>query len=118
METTRIATIATIAKVCHQANKAFCEANGDFSQRDWDEAEAWQRESAIKGVDYRLKNPEGPPSAQHDAWMKDKIENGWIYGPEKNTVTKEHPCIVPYEQLPEFQRKKDHLFQGIVDALK
>lgn len=32
--------LAKIAKVCHQANKAFCEANDDNSQKDWEQAEA------------------------------------------------------------------------------
>ncbi len=36
-----------IAPVCHQANKAWCEANGDYSQKDWHGAEGWQRESVF-----------------------------------------------------------------------
>lgn len=44
--------IVNIAKTCHQANKAWCEANGDNSQKDWDEAEDWQRDSAIKGAEF------------------------------------------------------------------
>lgn len=50
--------------------------------------------------------------------MKEKIEDGWVYGDEKDTEKKTHPCLVPYEELPEFQKKKDALFQAIVDALK
>lgn len=110
--------IKAIAKCCHQANKAFCEANGDKSQLDWDKAEEWQRQSAIKGVKYRLANPKSPESAQHDAWMNDKIKDGWIYGKKKDAVKKTHPCIVPFEKLPKFQQQKDKLFISIVDALK
>lgn len=43
-----------IASVCHAANKSWCEANGDKSQQDWDRAEQWQRDSAIKGVELSL----------------------------------------------------------------
>jgi hypothetical protein len=111
-------TIETIAKVCHEANKAFCEANNDFSQKAWDEAEEWQRQSAIKGVEFRLNNPVAPHSAQHDAWVNDKVADGWVYGEVKDAEKKTHPCIVSYEQLPKFQQQKDALFQGIVDALK
>lgn len=110
--------IETIAKVCHQANKAFCEAYGDNSQKDWEQAEEWQRYSAIKGVEFRIANPDGKPSAQHEAWMKDKVADGWLYGAVKSAEFKTHPCIVPYEQLPEVQQKKDALFQAVVDALK
>ncbi|GAB3164756.1 RyR domain-containing protein [Telluribacter humicola] len=117
-ETQRLSKIVYIAMVCHQANKAWCEANDDQSQKDWNEAEAWQKESAIKGVEFRINNPESGESAQHDAWMADKVANGWKYGPVKDAEKKEHHCIVPFEQLPEFQQKKDKLFCAIVDALK
>lgn len=107
-----------IAMVCHQANKAFCEANSDFSQQNWEDAPQWQRDSAVKGVEFRINNPDSPHSAQHDAWMADKVAEGWVYGEVKDADKKTHPCIVSYEQLPEFQQKKDALFQAIVDTLK
>lgn len=106
-----------IAKVCHQANKAWCEANEDFSQKDWDSAEQWQKDSAVKGVEFRKENPDSPESSQHDAWMADKVKDGWIYGKVKDTDKKTHPCIVPFHELPVFQQKKDKLFQSIVDSL-
>lgn len=111
-------SIAEIAYVCHQANKAYCISCQDFSQKDWHEAEDWQRDSALKGVEFRINNPDAPESAQHDSWMQEKIENGWKYGEVKDPEKKEHPCIVPFEELPEFQQKKDKLFCAIVDALK
>lgn len=110
--------LETIAKVCHDANKSFCESQGDFSQKSWEEAEQWQRDSAIKGVEFRQQNPEAPHSAQHDAWMQDKLNDGWAYGETKDAEAKTHPCLISYEQLPVAQQKKDALFQAIVDALK
>jgi hypothetical protein len=110
--------ILGIAMVCHQANKAWCEVNGDTSQNGWATAEDWQRDSAVLGVKFRIANPDGPASAQHDAWSADKIANGWVYGDIKCQERKTHPCLVPFERLPEFQQKKDKLFSAIVDALK
>jgi len=107
-----------IAYMCHQANKAWCEANGDSSQKDWDEAEEWQKESAISGVNFRLNNPDAKEDSQHNAWMNDKINDGWVYGEVKDADKKTHPCIVPFNELPIFQQKKDALFCAIVDALK
>lgn len=106
-----------IAMACHEANKVWCMAQGDTSQKHWDDAEEWQRDSAIKGVEYRIANPGGPESAQHDAWMADKIKDGWVHGGVKDATAKTHPCIVPFNELPEFQQKKDRLFCAIVDAL-
>lgn len=110
--------IVVIAAMCHAVNKAWCEANGDDSQNEWENAAGWQRESAIKGVEYAINNPESGDDAQHNAWMADKIADGWVYGLEKDPSKKTHPCIVPFEQLPEFQQKKDKLFRAIVNALK
>jgi hypothetical protein len=107
-----------IAKTCHEANRVWCQANGDFTQKHWSDAEQWQRDSAIMGVKFRLENPNAKHDAQHKAWMEDKINNGWAYGDVKDTIKKTHPCLVPYELLPVFQQKKDALFCAIVDALK
>lgn len=110
-------TKESIAKVCHEANRAYCQSIGDNSQLPWEEAAAWQRESAIKGVEYALTNPDAPASAQHEAWLKDKLADGWKYGPVKDAEKKEHPCCVPYEELPVEQQKKDALFKAVVAAL-
>lgn len=110
--------IEYIAKACHEANRVWCQANDDNSQKHWAEAEQWQRDSAIAGVKFKLANPKAGEDAQHNAWMEDKISNGWIYGEIKDSEVKTHPCIVAFHFLPEFQQKKDRLFQAIVEALK
>jgi len=107
-----------IAKACHEANRVWCQANGDDTQKHWQDAEQWQRDSAIKGVEFRISNPEAGKDAQHNAWMADKVNDGWVFGEVKDAEKKTHPCIVPFEQLPEFQQKKDALFCAIVDSLK
>jgi hypothetical protein len=109
--------IADIARVAHEANRALCVTHGDGSQLGWDEAADWQRDSAIKGVLFARDNPDAAPQAQHDAWLTDKVEQGWVYGMVKDAAAKTHPCIVSYEQLPPEQRAKDHVFQGVVRAL-
>ena len=109
--------VLSIAKVCHEANRAICEAAGDHSQKPWADAEPWQRESALVGVLFARDNPDAPASAQHDAWMADKIADGWVYGETKDAEAKTHPCIVPYDDLPFDQRVKDHVFRAIVTVL-
>jgi hypothetical protein len=107
-----------IAQVCHQANRAWCASNGDLSQPDWMDAPEWQTESAINGVKFRLENPEAGPDAMHNSWSSEKVAAGWVYGDVKDAEKKTHPCLVPFDQLPEFQQKKDRLFSAIVDSLK
>lgn len=111
-------TAMDVAKVCHEANKALCEAQGDISQVPWVDAPMWQRESAINGVNFNLNNPDAPASASHDNWLEEKKKDGWKYGPVKDAEKKEHPCYVPYNELPVDQQAKDHLFKAIVTALR
>lgn len=106
-----------IAIVCHEANRAYCATIGDDSQKPWAEAPEWQRDSAVQGVRFHRENPEAGPSASHDAWLEEKRRTGWTYGPVKDEAKKEHPCFVPYEELPPEQRAKDYLFGGVVVAL-
>ena len=109
--------IARIARVTHEANRAFCKTQGDFSQPSWDEAPSWQKDSAINGVRFHLHNPGAGPEASHEKWTEEKLAAGWKYGAVKNPETKEHPCMVPYKDLPESQQTKDHLFIAVIQAL-
>ena len=110
--------IEQIAQVAHEMNKAFCESIGDHTQQEWVEAPDWQKESAIAGVKMHLDNPGATPGDSHASWLKQKEEDGWKYGPVKNSETKEHPCFVPYEELPVEQRSKDYIFRQVVHSLK
>lgn len=106
-----------IAEACHEANRQWCKINGDHSQLAWSDAEEWQRDSAVKGVKFRFENPDTVEDTQHNAWMADKVSSGWIYGEVKDATMKTHPCIVPFNELPEFQQRKDALFCAICDSM-
>jgi hypothetical protein len=112
-----ILNIRKVAEVCHEVNRVFCEFIGDSSQPAWKDAPAWQKESAIDGVHFHLSNPDAGPSASHDNWLADKEAAGWKYGPIKDPEKKEHPCMVPYEQLPREQQVKDSLFIAVVKTM-
>lgn len=107
-----------LARIAHEVNREWCAFNGDHSQTVWDEAPAWQRESAINGVRFHLENPTAGDSASHDSWMREKVAGGWVHGEVKNAdaIPPTHPCIVPFEQLPPEQQFKDRLFRTIVHA--
>ena len=43
----------------------------------------------------------------HEVWAESRISQGWTYGPERNDALKTHPCLVPYEDLPEVEKAYD-----------
>ena len=43
----------------------------------------------------------------HDAWAQACISQGWTYGEQRNDELKTHPCLVPYEELPEEEKSYD-----------
>ena len=108
--------VENVAKVCHEVNKSFCEYIGDNSQLSWENAPEWQRSSAIQGVNHVVNNPKASEDDSHKSWLKEKVDNGWVYGTVKDTIKKTHPCIVNYEDLPKDQQFKDKLFITIVKS--
>lgn len=106
-----------IARVAHEANRAYCLTLGDDSQPPWDQAPDWQRQSAIAGVLALKRNPYLGPDQMHERWWATKQSQGWVYGPVKDPEQKTHPCCRPWELLPPEQRRKDILFGSVVRAL-
>ncbi len=43
----------------------------------------------------------------HEVWAQGRISQGWTYGPERSDTLKTHPCLVPYEDLPEEEKDYD-----------
>jgi len=43
----------------------------------------------------------------HEVWAKHRIAEGWKYGTKRNDEQKEHPCLVPYNELPESEKDYD-----------
>ena len=37
----------------------------------------------------------------HEVWAKSRMAEGWTYGPVRDDIKKQHPCLVPYDELPE-----------------
>jgi ryanodine receptor 2 len=43
----------------------------------------------------------------HDNWARQRLSQGWTYGPQRNDTRKEHPCLIPYADLPDEEKKYD-----------
>jgi len=54
------------------------------------------------------------PEESHNSWLRQKELDGWTYGEVKNEALKQHPCFVPYCNLPQEQQVKDYLFKAVI----
>lgn len=102
--------IERIARACHEVNRGYCVSLADLSQPAWEDAPEWQKSSARIGVRKILSGDVRRPQDSHDSWHEQKVLDGWSYGPVKDPVLKQHPCMVPFDELPATQQFKDTLF--------
>ena len=52
----------------------------------------------------------------HDHWARKRMDEGWRYGLMRNDMKKEHPCLVPYDELPEPEKEYDR--KTVMEALR
>jgi hypothetical protein len=43
----------------------------------------------------------------HDVWARQRMAEGWTYGPQRDDSQKKHPCLVAYADLPESEKEYD-----------
>jgi len=48
----------------------------------------------------------------HEVWAKQRFDQGWTYGEARDDAGKKHPCLVPYDQLPEVEKDYDRKAAG------
>ena len=52
----------------------------------------------------------------HEIWASTRIAEGWKYGAIRDDERKEHPCLVPYSELPESEKEYDR--KTAIETLK
>lgn len=86
--------------------------SGDYTVKEWDDALEWQRQSTIAMVKSTLRGAHSP-AEEHGRWFKEKVDKGYVYGAEKNDDKDKgaltNPNMLPYRDLPIYQRMKDNL---------
>lgn len=109
--------IAVIARTAYGVNRAYCIAIDDVAPPPWSLASEQVKAGYMLGAKAKME-ANLTPEQQHQLWCKTKLDQGWTYGKYKDEVLKYHPNLVTYAELPEQQKIKDQLFQGVVDSFK
>ena len=106
-----------VAEACHEAIRVL-----QRHFREPNQAPVWARTAE----DIRKINIAGVRAARsglmtarssHELWLENMREAGWRYGPEKDVEKKTHPNMVPYLELPPFQRYKNAFFLSTITSL-
>ena len=112
--------IELAAQAAHETNRVWCLTA--FADRadplklvssHWEDLPDWHQNSLKSGVKIAIEKSvagEPTPEEMHESWMAYKLQDGWTFGPEPDSLLKQHPCLVPYEDLPSRERIKDTLF--------
>jgi hypothetical protein len=106
-----------IAAVCYAVNNAYRAAIGELTRITWGDLLPVDQESLIAGVKLAMKNTQ-TPEQQHNTWLDNKLADGWLFGKEEDLVGKKSPNMVPYIEISEIQKVKDHVFLAIVKSMK
>lgn len=104
-----------IAAAVHEAVRVIQKAAGEEVAPHWEDAPTWMQDSTKLGVIAAARGT--TPQASHEAWMRHRFAHGWRYGPVKDIEAKVSPNLVPYDELDDAQKAKDHVLIAIVEAM-
>lgn len=104
-----------IAQAVHEAVRVIQKAVGEEVAPHWEDAPEWMRVSTTLGVIAAARGT--TPEASHEAWMRQRLAEGWVLGYVKNIEAKISPNLVPYAELDDAQKAKDHVLIAIVEAM-
>jgi len=123
-------------RMAMEMHERYCQSAGR-PMPAWDELDAFMRESNRAAADHipakirLLLGTDGPIQPddskkaaeafhhaddalrelcrrnEHERWMRFYSLHNWRYAPERNNAARQHPCILPYEQLSPQEREKD-----------
>ena len=52
----------------------------------------------------------------HDVWARQRMAEGWTYGPKRDDKAKTHPDLIPYSDLPDSEKEYDR--KAAMETLK
>lgn len=86
-------------------------AGRPINPEPWEQRDEYFRENMIKAVNLQCgPNRVTSPEELHNRWVSAYEKMGWKYGPVRNVEKKEHPDMVPFNELGKLEQDKDFVF--------
>jgi hypothetical protein len=63
--------------------------------------------TSIKLTDEILKLTELLAENAHDIWARQRMAEGWTFGPKRDDAAKKHPDLIPYNELHNSEKEYD-----------
>jgi len=79
---------------------------GQYDQRIFTAEERARRVEAMK----RCAAQSTTDADRHESWMQMHVDQGWTWGPEFRPDIKQHPNLLPWDELPASTRSKAQIF--------
>ena len=106
-----------IAKICHNVHNVICEQNG-LKITPWEEKSEEHQSIVIDSVNKILIGEINSAEEAHENFVDTKMEMGWTYGDRHSEKKKTSPRLCEFDDLPEFERKKDEYFFAIACSFR
>jgi hypothetical protein len=110
-----------IAAACHSAARAYAISAGKFDTNPWEVAQFPIRTDTLEAVDLVLAG--GGAEDLHNRWLERMKEKGWtvldaaVEERTPNYDKKQHPSMVPFDELPHEERVKTVMFMENVNTM-
>lgn len=101
------------AQAAYSVLREYSRHLGDTSLLPWPAVPLSHKDSIRNGV-VGIFTRNDTPEESHKSWLKQKFDEGWKYGSVKDVEKKEHPCMLPYNELPLHHLMKDTIFGAVV----
>lgn len=117
----QVDAIKIARKAVHDLVRAYSIKHGSAPSPEWAGMSVETQEGTTTALLHhadmiRAGNPVSPKES-HEMWPESRKKEGWIYGKVKDFEKKIHPSLIPYDELPEVERRKDDLFIACAELL-
>ncbi len=85
------------------------EGGGDYVPKPIDTSRVRLDDDLLALVEVLARN-------NHEVWARRRMRDGWRYGPARNDERREHPSLVPYDELSESEKRYD--LDTVIETLK